>query len=150
MFKETFCRHVSMIAYNYSCWKDTNSSLKCSKMAKVVSLTDLLKHLTKCKLYVTIHCKLQLHYSSRQQISCFKVTEGLQPPYSAAPNHQYSVASFARVLVLSCLHSSGLRCSRCNVIRFCCDPEACNLVTAIKGNFTRYEPANSLAASKIA
>jgi hypothetical protein len=39
------------------------------------------------------------------------------------------VASFATLRGASCLHSSGLRCSCCNVERFCCDLEACNLVT---------------------
>jgi hypothetical protein len=32
--------------------------------------------------------------------------------------------------VLSCLHLPGLRCLCCNVVRFCCDLEACNLVMA--------------------
>jgi hypothetical protein len=69
------------------------------------------------------------NYSSRHQIACFKATEGLQtppPPYSAALSHQYSVASFATLLVLSCLNSSGFRYSCCNVVRFCCDLETCN------------------------
>jgi hypothetical protein len=72
------------------------------------------------------------HYneSSRHQIAYFKATEGLHPPYRAALSEEYSVASFATVLVLSCLHSPGLRCSFCDVVRFCCDLEACNLVTA--------------------
>jgi hypothetical protein len=51
------------------------------------------------------------------------------PPYRAALSHQNSIASFATLQVLSCLHSLGLRCSCCNVVRFCCDLEACNLVT---------------------
>jgi hypothetical protein len=59
-----------------------------------------------------------LHYTSRHQIACFKATEGLHPPYRSALNHQYSVASFATLLVLRCLHSSGLRCSCCNIVRF--------------------------------
>jgi hypothetical protein len=44
--------------------------------------------------------------------------------------HQYSVAIFATLRVLRCLHSPGLRCSCCNVVRFCCDLESCNLVRA--------------------
>jgi hypothetical protein len=52
-------------------------------------------------------------------------------PYRAALSRQYSVPSFATLLVLSCLHSPGLRCSCCNVVWFFCDLEAwCNLVTA--------------------
>jgi hypothetical protein len=43
-----------------------------------------------------------------------------------APSHRYSVASFATLRVMSCLHSPGLLCSCCNVVRFCCDLEACN------------------------
>jgi hypothetical protein len=69
-------------------------------------------------------------YSSRHQISCFKATEGLRPPYRTTLSQQYSVVSFATMLVLGCLHSPGLRCSCCNVVRFCCDLEAYNLVTA--------------------
>jgi hypothetical protein len=59
-------------------------------------------------------------YSSRQQIACSKATEGRHPPppYHAALSHQYSGASFATLLVLSCLHSPGLGCSCCNVVRF--------------------------------
>jgi hypothetical protein len=51
------------------------------------------------------------------------------PRYRAALNQQYSVASFATLLILSCLHSPGLRCSYFNVVRFCCDLETCELVT---------------------
>jgi hypothetical protein len=40
------------------------------------------------------------------------------PPYRAAPSQQYSVARFATLLVLSCRHSPGLRCSCCSVLRF--------------------------------
>jgi hypothetical protein len=71
-----------------------------------------------------------LRYSTRHQIAWSKGTEGLCPPYRAALSQQYSVASFATVRVLSCLHSPGLRCSFCNVEWFFCDLEACNLVTA--------------------
>jgi hypothetical protein len=45
-------------------------------------------------------------------------------------SHQYSVAGFATVRVLSCLHSPGLHFSCWDVVRFYCDLEACNLVTA--------------------
>jgi hypothetical protein len=45
-------------------------------------------------------------------------------------SQQYSVASFAALRVLSCLHSPGLRCSCCNVVRCCCDLQSFNLVTA--------------------
>jgi hypothetical protein len=52
------------------------------------------------------------------------------PPFRAYLSQQYSVASFAALRVLTCLHSPGLYCSCCNIVRFCCDLEACNLVTA--------------------
>jgi hypothetical protein len=67
-------------------------------------------------------------YNNRRNlIACFKATEGLHPPLTPRLCHQHS---FATLLVLSCLHSLGLRCSCCNVVRFFCDLEACNLVTA--------------------
>jgi hypothetical protein len=44
--------------------------------------------------------------------------------------HRYSVASFTALLVMSCHYSPELRCSCCNVVRFYCNLEACNLVTA--------------------
>jgi hypothetical protein len=71
-------------------------------------------------------------HSSRHQIACFKATEGVHPsPFPAAAlRHKYSVGSFATLRVLSCLHSPGLRCSCWNIVRFCCDLEACNLLTA--------------------
>jgi hypothetical protein len=69
------------------------------------------------------------YYSSRHHIGCFKATEGLSLPYPLALSQQDSVDSFATMRVLRCLHSPGLRCSCCNVVRFCCDLEACNLVT---------------------
>jgi hypothetical protein len=68
--------------------------------------------------------------SSRHQISSFKATEGLHPPYRAALSHQCSVVSFATLLVLSCLYSPVLRCSCCNGVRFCCGLEAHNSVMA--------------------
>jgi hypothetical protein len=52
--------------------------------------------------------------SSRQQIACFKATEWLRLRYRAAPRQQCSVTSFAALLVLSCLHSPGVRCSYCS------------------------------------
>jgi hypothetical protein len=66
-------------------------------------------------------------YSSRHQIAFFKATEELYHPYRAALCQPYSVASFATVRVLNCLHSPGLSCSCCNGVRFCCGLEACNL-----------------------
>jgi hypothetical protein len=51
--------------------------------------------------------------------------------YSAAQIRQYSVASFATLRLLNCLHSPVLRCSYCNVVRSYCDSEACNLVVVI-------------------
>jgi hypothetical protein len=72
-------------------------------------------------------------YKSRHQMTCFKATEKLHPPYRAALSEQNSVASsFATLPVASCLHSSELRCSCCNVVRFFCDLEAHNSVTATK------------------
>jgi hypothetical protein len=69
--------------------------------------------------------------SSRHQIACFKATEGLPPP--ADLRQPYCGASFATLLDPSCLHSPGRRCSCSNGVRFCCDLEACNLVTATIG-----------------
>jgi hypothetical protein len=51
-------------------------------------------------------------------------------PFRSALSHQYSVATFTTLRVLSCIHSPGSRYSSCNVIRFCCDLQVCNLVTA--------------------
>jgi hypothetical protein len=50
--------------------------------------------------------------------------------HRAALSQQHSVAGFATMWVLSCLHSPGLRCSCYNVVRFCCDLEARSLVMA--------------------
>jgi hypothetical protein len=82
-----------------------------------------------------VETAFHLNYSSRHQIACFKATEGNHThthtdPYRVALSHHYSVASFATVQVLNCLHSPQLHCSCCNVVRFWCDLEACNLVTA--------------------
>jgi hypothetical protein len=58
--------------------------------------------------------------------------EGLHPPpprYCAALSQQYSVASIAKLRVLSCLHSPEHHCSCCNVEQLCSVLEACNLVT---------------------
>jgi hypothetical protein len=63
----------------------------------------------------------------------------LKKTYFAALSQQYSVASFATLLGLSCLHSSGLHCSCCNVVRFCCVLEACNLVTTTDSNDQGYK-----------
>jgi hypothetical protein len=68
-----------------------------------------------------------MSYSSRHRIAFFKATEVLNLPHRAVLSQ---VASFATLRVASCLHSPGLRYSYCNVPRFCCDLEACNLVTA--------------------
>jgi hypothetical protein len=69
-----------------------------------------------------------ISYLNPHQIASFKTTEGLHPPpppgYLTALSQEYSVASFATLRVLS------LGCSSCNVVRFCCDLEACNLVMA--------------------
>jgi hypothetical protein len=51
-------------------------------------------------------------------------------PYRAALDQRYSVASFATLQVLSCLHLPGLCCLCCNLVRVCCDLKACSLVTA--------------------
>jgi hypothetical protein len=53
------------------------------------------------------------------------------PPYQAALSHQYSVASFATLRALICLHSPGLHCSCCNVVRYCCDLKALALAEPI-------------------
>jgi hypothetical protein len=74
----------------------------------------------------------QVYYTSRHQIACFRATEGLHSlPYRAAVSHQYSVAGFATLRVLSCIHSPGLHYSFYNDVRHCCDLEVCNLVTTV-------------------
>jgi hypothetical protein len=78
------------------------------------------------------------HYSSRHQTACFKVAEELQPPHRVVLSQRFNVATFATVRVLSYLHSPELRCLCCNVVRFCCDLEACNLVTATFAINDRY------------
>jgi hypothetical protein len=50
--------------------------------------------------------------------------------YCVDVNQTYNIASFATLLLPSCIHSPGLRCSCYNVTRFYCNLEACNLVTA--------------------
>jgi hypothetical protein len=50
-------------------------------------------------------------------------------PYRAALRHQYSVANFVTLRVLSCLYLPGLRWWYCNDELFCCDLEAWRLVT---------------------
>jgi hypothetical protein len=57
-----------------------------------------------CSVAVT-----KLH-ASRPQTDC-------RLPCHVAVSRQYSVASFAMLLLLSCLHSPGLCCSCCNVVR---------------------------------
>jgi hypothetical protein len=89
--------------------------------------------MNKQKIVVVFFRFLLFLCSSRHQIPCFKATERLQPPHlplRTVLSQQYSVVSFATLRVMSCLHSSGLRCWCCNVVRFCCDLEAWNLVTA--------------------
>jgi hypothetical protein len=62
--------------------------------------------------------------SNRHEIVCFKVTEGLHILlHRAALSQHCSYSSLAKVLVLNRLYSPRLRCSRCNVVRFCCDLE---------------------------
>jgi hypothetical protein len=46
-------------------------------------------------------------FYSHHQIACFKVTEELHPPYRAAVNQQYSVASFATLRNQSFLSRLG-------------------------------------------
>jgi hypothetical protein len=73
---------------------------------------------------------LGMHYSSSHQTACFKDTEGLRlhpPPRGSKSQAGHSVATLR---VLSCFHSPALRCSCCSVVRFCCDPEAHNLMSA--------------------
>lgn len=60
--------------------------------------------------------QLKETYNISQKDACFKATEGLQPLYRTAPNGQHSVANFARLRVLRCLHSLALRCLCCNII----------------------------------
>jgi hypothetical protein len=109
------------------------AQISCSTLASLqIGLRLILCPPTLCKVenqnFVTCHCRLC--YSSRHQTACFKVTEGLHPPYRAALSQHYSVASFATLLILSCLHSHSLRYSCRNVVRFCCDLETYNFMTA--------------------
>jgi hypothetical protein len=62
--------------------------------------------------------------------------DNFTPPHRAALSQQPSVVTFATLRILSCLHSTGLRWSCCSVVWFCCDLEACNLVTATILHFT--------------
>jgi hypothetical protein len=50
--------------------------------------------------------------------------DGLRITYRSAPCQDYSVANFAVMRVLDRHHSSGLRCSCYNDVRFWCDREA--------------------------
>jgi hypothetical protein len=103
-----------------------------------LTLTNLAPFITKALLRMIIPFYIQIYiythcthiYGSRHQIAYFKATDGLQPTYREALSHQYSVASIATLRVPNYLYSPGLCCSFCNVGRFCCDLEACNLVTA--------------------
>lgn len=71
-------------------------------------------------------------YSSRHQIAIFKATEGSTPPplFRTALSHQWSVARFATLLVLSCIHSPVLWSSCGNVVRFWRHLQACNFIAA--------------------
>jgi hypothetical protein len=74
-------------------------------------------------------------YLSRHRTARFKATEWLRPPCRAAPNPQHNAASFATLLLPSCLHLLWLRCSCCIGVRFFCDLEAHSLVTAAIDSF---------------
>jgi hypothetical protein len=52
-------------------------------------------------------------------------------PRTRGSRSKYSVTSSAALRVLGCLHTLGLRFSRCGAVWFCCDLEACNLVMVI-------------------
>jgi hypothetical protein len=67
--------------------------------------------------------------SNRHQTACL-ATEGLHPPPLLTAMHCVNKTAFAMLRVLICFHSPELRCSCCDDVRFCCDLEACNLVTA--------------------
>lgn len=66
--------------------------------------------------------------------ACLKVTATPPLPRGAALKNQYSIASFAALLVLSSLRSPGLPCLCCKVVRFFCDLEARDLVTTAVGS----------------
>jgi hypothetical protein len=70
------------------------------------------------------------YYRSRHQIACFKATEGLHSSLPRGSKSPVQRCQLCYTAGSSCIHSPALRCSCCNVIRFCCDLEACNLVTA--------------------
>jgi hypothetical protein len=70
-----------------------------------------------CVTVTSPNCMLQGH-------------EGLHTPYHAAVSQEHSVASFATLRALSCLHWPGLRCPCYNVVRFRRALEACSTVTA--------------------
>jgi hypothetical protein len=113
-----------------------NITVKAQKHCVTVLICDEQKHIAftgSMSIEENTGGKITLSktYSSRHQIVCSKATEGLPPPiYLTALSRHYSVASFATLQVLSCIHSPGLRCSCCNVVRFCCDHEARNFMTA--------------------
>jgi hypothetical protein len=67
-------------------------------------------------------------------------------PRRVAVRHQDSAAGVATLRLLSCFHSSRLRCSRCYVVRFWSDPEACSLVTgAVAMRWRHVSPRVSLS-----
>jgi hypothetical protein len=63
-----------------------------------------------------------------------------------ALSHQYSISSFAMLEVLSCLHLPVLCCLCCNVVWFCCDLEACNLVTTTTDQWSNLITLSSMQA----
>jgi hypothetical protein len=72
-------------------------------------------------------------FRSLQQIACFKATDGIHQhdlSYRKTSMHQYSFVSCSVQRDLICLQVHALRCSCCNVERFCCDLGVYNLVTA--------------------
>jgi hypothetical protein len=121
MFRDTgggYVWHFLLTNLKFKPGRQTNVHFDCNS---AVPHTEHIYSKRAC----AFHC-------SRHNIACFKATERLHPPtaWPQVTSNTSLLVRFATLLVLSCLHSPGLRCSCCNVVRFCCDLATCRLVTA--------------------
>jgi hypothetical protein len=107
-------------------WKDFSLSLSHS-LTHSPSLTHSHSH-THSHTHSHSHTHTLSHSLTHTHTHTHTRTHTHTPLYHTALRHHYSVVSFAMLRVLSCIHLTGLRCS-CNVVKFCCDPEARNLAT---------------------